>query len=232
MRVSLDPRTKLLLLVLCALAVFFSPGLWFEVLLLVLIVGYGCLLGHPRLSLGMLAVYAVAMGCAHAVAAAHLGTVGVMMSAFFQLVRKVFPCGLLAALIVVSTPVNEFMSAMNRMRWPRALTVPLAVMLRYVPAIREDWAFITDAMRMRGVSPSLGSFLRHPGRTIECLYVPLMMSASHVADELSAAAIARGIENPQPRTCYQPIAFGVADVVAALLGCAVLASAVGFAIHG
>ena len=37
-------------------------------------------------------------------------------------------------------------------------------------------------------------------RTIDCIYVPLLMSASRAADELSMAAVARGIENPVART--------------------------------
>lgn len=45
-----------------------------------------------------------------------------MLSSFFMLVRKVFPCGLLAAVIVSTTHVNEFMSAFSRMRVPRQVT--------------------------------------------------------------------------------------------------------------
>ena len=71
-------------------------------------------------------------------------------------------------------------------------------MLRYIPTIQEDWHFVKDAMRMRDVSPSLGGFLSHPGMTVECIYVPLMMMASKAADELSIASVTRGIENPNP----------------------------------
>ena len=41
---------------------------------------------------------------------------------------------------------------------------------------QEDWRYIKDAMRMRDVSPSLASFLAHPGMTVECIYVPLLMA--------------------------------------------------------
>ena len=64
---------------------------------------------------------------------------------------------------------------------------------------------------MRGVNASLAGFLRRPGMTVECLYVPLMMSASNVADELSMASVARGIENPAQRTCYTHIEFRASD---------------------
>ena len=66
---------------------------------------------------------------------------------------------------------------------------------------------------MRGISLGPSGFLRHPALTAECLYVPLMMSASILADELSMAAVARGIENPAHRTCYTHIELRAIDVV-------------------
>lgn len=221
-----DPRTKLLLLFVWALAVFFSPGLWFEGILMLLAVAFGFASGKGRMSLILLAVYAAAMGCALAVAALDDGVLRTMLLSFFMLLRKVMPCALLAAVIVSTTHVNEFMSALSRMRIPRSVTIPLSVMLRYVPAIREDWRFIKDAMRMRGVNPTFAGFLRRPATTVECLYVPLMMSASDVADELSMAAVARGIENPAPRTCLVHIEFGLVDALIAVVGVATVAAAV------
>lgn len=66
---------------------------------------------------------------------------------------------------------------------------------------------------MRDVSPSFWGFLTHPGMTVECIYVPLMMTASKAADELSIASVTRGIENPNPRTCLVQIKYGIADWV-------------------
>ena len=66
-------------------------------------------------------------------------------------------------------------------------------------------------MRMRGISPSPVGFVRDPLRTVDCVYVPLLMSASRASDELSMAAVARGIENPVRRTCYLHIEMRAAD---------------------
>ena len=124
------------------------------------------------------------------------GTWRTMFIAFLGLFYKVYPCGMLSGIVISTTKVSEFLSAMNRIHAPQKLVIPLAVMLRYIPTIQEDWRFIKDAMRMRDVSPSLKGFLTHPGITVECIYVPLMMAASKAADELSIASITRGIENP------------------------------------
>lgn len=69
-------------------------------------------------------------------------------------------------------------------------------------------------MRLRDVSPSFAGLLTHPARTVECLYVPLMMAAFKAADELSIASVTRGIENPQPRTCLVQIRFRATDILA------------------
>ncbi len=135
--------------------------------------------------------------------------------AFLGLVHKVYPCGFLAGILISTTRVSEFLCAMHKIHAPKSLTIPMAVMLRYLPTIREDWGFIKDAMRLRDVSPSLKGLVAHPGMTVECLYVPLMMSASRAADELSIASVTRGIENPAPRTCLIQIRLGLADLLAA-----------------
>ena len=98
-----DPRAKLALLLLWAVAVFLSPGLWFEALLMLLSVALGIALGKGRLALGMLGLYAVMMACMLATAQLDTGVLKTMLSSFFMLVRKVFPCGLLVAVIVSTT---------------------------------------------------------------------------------------------------------------------------------
>lgn len=93
----------------------------------------------------------------------------------------------------------------------RGATFLLAALLCYLPVIREDWRFIKDAMRLRDVSPTLWGFLKAPARTVNCIYVPLLTAASKAADELTVAAVTRGIENPKPRTCLAEIRMRAAD---------------------
>ena len=60
--------------------------------------------------------------------------------------------------------------------------------------------------------------------TVNCIYVPLLTAASRAADELSVAAVTRGIENPKPRTCLVNIRLQAADLLAAVLFSAFLAA--------
>ena len=74
-----------------------------------------------------------------------LGIFTTTVVSFLVMLRKVLPCALLDAGVVATTHVNELMAAFSRMRVPRAVTIPLAVMMRYLPAIREDWQHLRDA---------------------------------------------------------------------------------------
>ncbi len=207
----LDPRTKLALLLLCVLSAMFAPNLSVPLALVALIGLLAALSGKGRYALrGVLAYVLI---CAFTVWSMRVmtGAWRTMFVAFLGLVHKVYACGMLAGLVIATTKVGEFLSAMARLRVPKKLTIPIAVMLRYLPTIREDWHFIQDAMRLRDVSPTLLGFLKAPAMTVNCIYVPLLTAASKAADELSVASVTRGIENPKPRTCLVKIQMQAAD---------------------
>ncbi len=207
----LDPRTKLALLLLCVLSAMFAPNLSVPLALVALIGLLAALSGKGRYALrGVLAYVLI---CAFTVWSMRVmtGAWRTMFVAFLGLVHKVYACGMLAGLVIATTKVGEFLSAMARLRVPKKLTIPIAVMLRYLPTIREDWHFIQDAMRLRDVLPTLLGFLKAPAMTVNCIYVPLLTAASKAADELSVASVTRGIENPKPRTCLVKIQMQAAD---------------------
>ena len=213
-RLWLDPRTKILLLLLCILSAMMAPSLYYELGLVVLIGLFGACCGKWKYAWKGAAFYGLIVLLTFWIMDTMTGTWRTMFIAFLGLFHKVYPCGMLSGIVISTTKVSEFLSAMNRVHAPKNLVIPLAVMLRYIPTIQEDWRFIKDAMRLRDVSPSLKGLLTHPGMTVECIYVPLMMAASKAADELSIASITRGIENPKPRTCLVQIHIGLMDIAA------------------
>lgn len=215
-RLSLDPRTKLFLLIMIILSASMAPSLTYELGLVLLIAAAGILCGRIRYSLISASAYGLVFGMTMLVLGTMSGSLRTTFVAFLGLVHKVYPCGMMAGILISTTRVTEFMSAMYRIHAPKKLVIPLAVMLRYLPTIREDWGYIKDAMRMRDVAPNLAGLLTRPSMTVECVYVPLMMSASKAADELSMAAVTRGIENSKPRTCLTEIRFGPGDALASL----------------
>ena len=97
--------------------------------------------------------------------------------------------------------------AYARQKWhlPQAVIIPLAITVRYFPTLHEEQQAISDAMKLRNVH---GVFQK-----LEYIYVPLMLSASTTADELSQAITARGIDNPRPKTCAVSMRFHIQDYV-------------------
>lgn len=207
----LDPRTKLFLILHCVLSAMLAPDLYFQFALVALIGLLSSLSGQWRYALRGILAYGLI--CAFTVWCMGVltGTWWTMFVAFLGLVHKVYACGMLAGLVIRTTKAGEFLSAMARLHGPKKLTIPMAVMLRYLPTIREDWHFIKDAMRLRDVSPTFWGFLNAPAMTVHCIYVPLLTAASKAADELSIAAVTRGIESLRPRTCLVEMRMRPAD---------------------
>lgn len=222
-RVRFDPRTKILLLIISMIIATTAPSLSYECALIILIAIVGLLCGKFRYSLIGTVVFMALYLFTTFYLKNTTGAIYTMFTAWLSLVFKVYPCGMLAGIAVLTTRVNEFLSAMNKAHISKKVVIPLAVMLRYIPTIREDWHFIKDAMRLRDVSPSLKGFLRHPGMTIECLYSPLLTAASKAADELAIASVTRGIENPHARTCLVQICFRVQDYLVILSFASIMA---------
>ena len=213
----LDPRTKMILILMCVLCAMFAPNLNFQLALVAFIALLGAAGGKWKFALRGMIVYVWI--CVFTVWSMGVltGTWRTMFVAFLGLVHKVYACGMLAGIVITTTKVGEFLSAMAKLRVPKKLTIPLAVMLRYLPTIREDWHYIKDAMRLRDVSPSLWGFLKSPAMTMNCIYVPLLTAASKAADELSIASVTRGIESSKPRTSLVNIRMWAADWIVILL---------------
>ena len=222
MKLHLDPRTKLFLILLCVLSAVFAPNLYFQFALVILIGLLAAFSGKWQYALRGIIAYALICVFTIWCMGVLSGTWRTMFVAFLGLVHKVYPCGMLAGLVISTTKVGEFLSAMARLHIPKKLTIPIAVMLRYLPTIQEDWHYIKDAMRLRDVSPTLWGFLKAPALTVNCIYVPLLTAASKAADELSIASVTRGIENPKPRTCLINIRMQAADFLVLVLFAAFL----------
>ena len=112
------------------------------------------------------------------------------------------PCLIVGTLIWKTIPLPRFIVGLRKLHVPQGLIIPISVTLRYFPAIREETRHIIDAMRLRNI--------RGAAR-FEALIVPLMISAAETAEELSAAAVTRGIENPAPKTSLIRLHMSVLD---------------------
>ena len=132
---------------------------------------------------------------------------------FAVYVRKLIPCLLLGLLLIRTTKVSAFLAAISRLHLPKGFTIALSVALRYFPTMTEEWGFIKDAMSLRGISFSKVGLLIHPVKIMEYVYVPMLVSASKISDEITQAAITRGIDHVGRRSSLETVEFRIWDVV-------------------
>lgn len=93
-----DPRTKILLLLLCVLSATMAPSLLYEMLIVALVACFGIVCGKVRYSIIGVIVYGGFYLLTQAVLQMPSGNVQVMLIAFLGLVHKVYPCGILSGI--------------------------------------------------------------------------------------------------------------------------------------
>ena len=205
---ALDPRTKILIWLLANVVVFawtpevFRMGVMLAYFVLFLLERKGKMLAG--LLLAYLAVLAIQYWLLP-VLPGSLATVFATVTYFIL----VFPCIAGGAYMIATTSVSQFMAALERMGVSRNFSITLAVTLRFLPALRQDFRHIRDAMALRRI--------RGLEQKLECVYVPMLMGAAQTAEELSESATARGIEHPGKMSSWRPIGFHIQDVTVVLL---------------
>lgn len=110
--------------------------------------------------------------------------------------------------LISTTTVSEFVAAMERLRVSQKIVIPISVVFRFFPTVKEEYAAIRDAMKMRGITT-----FRSPIKMLEYRMVPLMISVAKIGEELSAAALTRGLGSPCKRTNICKIGFGLLDIL-------------------
>ena len=99
------------------------------------------------------------------------------------------------------------------MHVPDELTIPMCVMFRFFPTVREEYASIRAAMRMRGIGFGGGKV----AKMLESRMVPMLSCSAKIGDELSASALTRGLGVSRKRTNICHIGFGIWDYAVFLL---------------
>ncbi len=214
----LDPRTKLLLTLTVGLVTVMggdtSAMKTTQLLLMLAPAALLLLAGRVRQAAVCLGAYAACMLAIRFVVPLAHGALNLLLSATCVVFTRFLPGVMTAWYMLSTTTVSEFMAAMQRMRLTDKITIPLSVVFRFAPTVREEFASINDAMRMRGVQFGGGK----PGAMLEYRLVPMLMCSVKIGEELSAAALTRGLGAPIERTNIFKVGFGPVDIVL-LLAC-------------
>ncbi len=209
----LDPRTKLLILAITSISVFLNESILIECIFVLIpfLLFLRAKLFKPAFK--NMAVFIILMAIQLAVVPKLPVTAGGIVFMFAVYIRKLIPCLMLGLLMIRTTRVSTFLAAISRLHLPKGFTIALSVALRYFPTMAEEWGFIKDAMSLRGLSVSLAGLLTHPIKTMEYVYVPMLISASKISDEITQAAVTRGIDHVGRRSCLETVKFRLWDMI-------------------
>lgn len=209
---KLDPRTKLFMILVVSLIVMMSattPFLWAIRLSITLIPIVLLILEKKYASaLRFLLAYSTALVLTFFFLSAESeGIVASLLIGYCGIVVQFMPALITAWYVVRTTKIGEFMSCMQKMHIPDGIAVSLAVVMRFFPTIKEEYSSINDAMRMRGVMLGGGNVLK----MVEFRMIPLLFSCVNIGEELSAAAITRGLGGEVKRSSVVELKLGIAD---------------------
>jgi energy-coupling factor transport system permease protein len=156
-----------------------------------------------------------------------LGGAGFRMMLFtlLYMLQRFTLLAMVGTYIAGTVSASEFVCTLEKLRLPRQVILPLAVALRFAPTIREEYGYLTDSRKIRGIDISLRGFLKNPVKTIEYTMVPLLIRSFKIADELAASAMIRGIDRKCPKTALRELKLRAVDyclMLAFVMGVALL----------
>lgn len=215
--IVLDPRTKLFMLVTITTLMFSTSneGIMNVVKPILSLIPFALILSERRFkTAGKYALLYVACFILERLALnVWSGMLSFMVLAVSSIMTRFAPGIMTGAYLISSTSVSEFIGAMERMHITEKIIIPLSVIFRFFPTIGEEYQAIRDAMKMRNIRFDG----RNPFLMIEYRLIPLMVSVVKISDELSAAALTRGLGAPVRRTNVCEIGFHVQDIIEIVL---------------
>jgi len=211
---KLDPRTKLFMILVVSSVVMMSattPLLW-SIRIAITLVPITLLIleKHYASAFRFIVLYGTALYLTFSfISAQSRGFVMAFLVGYCSIIVQFLPALITAWYVVRTTKIDEFISSMQKMHVPDGITISLAVVMRFFPTIKEEYCAIQDAMKMRGVMLAGGNV----AQMVEFRMIPLLFSCVNIGDELSAAAITRGLGGKVKRTSVETLKFSALDYV-------------------
>lgn len=206
----LDPRTFLLLLLIANVITFSQISLWIEMGWIVFVDSMILLSGKYKMAVKWILLFCILLLLQYIVLPASPEIIATIFVILVNYSIRMFPCLLIGSFMMREISLRQFVLAMRKLHFSEKLIITLSVTIRYFPAIKEEIYHTKDAMSLRKIKSS---------KKLEAMLVPLMMSAAATAEELSAAAVTRGIENPIKKTSLLTLKLNFNDYACCVIGC-------------
>ena len=125
--------------------------------------------------------------------------------------------------LALTDGMESLLSPLKKLHLPvHELAMMMSIALRFIPTLVEETDKIMSAQKARGANFDTGKFT-DKAKALLPLLVPLFVSAFRRADELAVAMECRCYHGGEGRTRMKVLTMHTCDVVALLLGLALLA---------
>ncbi len=209
---TIDTRIKLLLFILINFMVFGLKDFILGSICFCFICILSCLMGQKKLVLKYIIFYVI-IAAIQQLCPYLPQVIETILSIFTLFIRVMIPVVLFASTFIATTKVSELIAAMYSLKIPRSITITFAMVLRFFPTFSEEIHNIYDAMKLRGITVSWKNVFTRPLLLLEAMAVPIVMRSASIAEELSASAVTRGIDNPAQRTSFIRLKIHKRDIV-------------------
>lgn len=139
-------------------------------------------------------------------------------NAFFQIfiifavAVKMFYLSFLAGKFFLKTSdCSSIIASMHSLHIPDSISIPIAVMFRFLPSYKEERKNIQYAMHLRGIS------LKTPLKYLEYVTIPILIISSNIADDISKAAEVKAVANPIKKELFVQNTLKLIDFVYVLI---------------
>ena len=247
----LDPRTKLILVVIYIVALFCAKS-WVSYGLMALFLIVCMCLSRIRLSVivkglkpllfiiiltGLLnAFYTPGRELVHfwifTITYEGLRNAIFMISRIVMLIFGTFLLTYTTSPIALTDAMELLMSPLKKIKVPvHELSMMMCIALRFIPTLISETDKIISAQKARGADFESGNLLRRAKALIPIL-VPLFISAFRRADELAVAMESRCYQGGKGRTRMKQLRMQRRDYIALLIGLALLVAVIVLRRHG
>lgn len=209
----LDPRTKLYLLLISNFLLFFHVDLITEVIIMAFLILLFFLSKQNKIGFKFLISYVILLILDFTLVGNVQGILLTWVSVLAVTIRMIYPCIVSGSYAFKTTSISEFVCALRKMKVSENIIIPCMVVIRFFPTIFEDYQQIKNAMALRGISNGPLSFLKHPLESLEHIMIPLLMNSNNVAEDLTCAALTKGLSITSEHTSITTLHFGKKDIL-------------------
>ncbi|MDL2218694.1 energy-coupling factor transporter transmembrane protein EcfT, partial [Christensenellaceae bacterium OttesenSCG-928-M15] len=233
----LDPRTKILLMLLYIVVVFFVNTLTMFLLPLLFVIGVTSLANVPIRyvirsikPLRFLLIFMFVLNLFLTPGETVIWSWWILelrqealAQAIFITLRLVFLVSGTSLMTLTTSPLSltagleQLLKPLSKLRFPaHELAMMMTIALRFIPTLMEEADKIKKAQMARGADFESGNIINRAKSMIPIL-VPLFVSAFRRADELAMAMESRCYHGGEGRTRMRVLKFHAADAIAALI---------------